>query len=99
MGFIIGFIKEWGFGVERSGWIEMVEVDPKIMGLGPTPAIRRALNDAGLKLQDMDIIELNEAFAAQSLGVIHELSEEHGMLEDEILRKMNEVHYIHGYYE
>jgi len=33
-GFVIGFIKEWGFGVERSGWIEMVEVDPKIMGEG-----------------------------------------------------------------
>ena len=33
-GFIIGFIKEWGFGVERSGWIEMIEVDPKFMGKG-----------------------------------------------------------------
>ncbi len=33
-GFIIGEIKEWGFGVERSGWIEMVEVDPKHMGGG-----------------------------------------------------------------
>ena len=33
-GFVIGFIKEWGFGVERSGWIEMIEVDPKFMGAG-----------------------------------------------------------------
>jgi len=33
-GFIIGSIKEWGFGVERSGWIEMIEVDPKLMGMG-----------------------------------------------------------------
>ena len=33
-GFIIGGIKEWGFGVERSGWIEMIEVDPKFMGTG-----------------------------------------------------------------
>jgi ribosomal protein S18 acetylase RimI-like enzyme len=33
-GFIIGSIKEWGFGVERSGWIEMIEVDPKSMGEG-----------------------------------------------------------------
>ena len=33
-GFIIGFIKEWSFGVERSGWIEMIEVDPKQMGEG-----------------------------------------------------------------
>ena len=33
-GFVIGCIKEWGFGVERSGWIEMIEVDPKVMGEG-----------------------------------------------------------------
>jgi ribosomal protein S18 acetylase RimI-like enzyme len=33
-GFIVGAIKEWGFGVERSGWIEMIEVDPKLMGKG-----------------------------------------------------------------
>ena len=33
-GFVVGFIKEWGFGVERSGWIEMIEVDPKFMGSG-----------------------------------------------------------------
>lgn len=52
-------------------------VDPLTMGLGPTPAIRNALNYAGIKLQDVDLVELNEAFAAQSLGVIHELEEEH----------------------
>lgn len=52
-------------------------VDPLTMGLGPTPAIRNALNYAGLKLQDIELVELNEAFAAQSLGVIHELEEEH----------------------
>ncbi|KYK20443.1 hypothetical protein AYK21_01340 [Thermoplasmatales archaeon SG8-52-2] len=34
VGFIIGCIKEWGFGVEKSGWIEMIEVDPKFMGEG-----------------------------------------------------------------
>ena len=33
-GFIVGCIKEWGFGVERSGWIEMIEVDPRFMGEG-----------------------------------------------------------------
>jgi N-acetylglutamate synthase-like GNAT family acetyltransferase len=33
-GFIIGFIKKWGFGLEKSGWIEMIEVDPKLMGKG-----------------------------------------------------------------
>jgi acetyl-CoA C-acetyltransferase len=64
-------------------------VDPKVMGLGPTPAIRAALKDAGLKLQDMDLLELNEAFAAQALGVIHELSVEHGMSEEEIICKTN----------
>ncbi len=54
-------------------------VDPKIMGMGPVPAIRMALKNAGLKLSDMQIVELNEAFAAQSLGVIHELINEHGV--------------------
>jgi N-acetylglutamate synthase-like GNAT family acetyltransferase len=42
-GFIIGFIKEWGFGVERSGWIEMIEVDPKIMGEGIGKMLGEAL--------------------------------------------------------
>ena len=42
-GFVIGFIKEWGFGVERSGWIEMVEVDPKIMGEGIGKMLGEAL--------------------------------------------------------
>ncbi len=47
--------------------------DPKLMGLGPVPATRKALERAGLTLNDIDLIELNEAFAAQSLGVIKEL--------------------------
>jgi acetyl-CoA C-acetyltransferase len=64
-------------------------VDPKVMGLGPTPAVRAALKDAGLKLQDIDLFELNEAFAAQALGVVHELSLEHGMSEEDILSKSN----------
>lgn len=64
-------------------------VDPKVMGLGPTPAIRAALKDAELKLQNMNLLELNEAFAAQSLGVIHELSLEHGMSEEEIISRTN----------
>ena len=54
-------------------------VDPALMGLGPVPAIRMALKNAGLKLDQIDVIELNEAFAAQSLGVIHDLIEEHGV--------------------
>jgi acetyl-CoA C-acetyltransferase len=49
-------------------------VDPKVMGLGPIPASRKALEKAGLNIADMDLIELNEAFAAQSLAVIKDLS-------------------------
>jgi len=48
-------------------------VDPRIMGIGPVAAVPKALERAGLKLQDIDLIELNEAFAAQSLAVIREL--------------------------
>ena len=48
-------------------------VPPKIMGIGPVKAIPKALSRAGLKLNDIDLIELNEAFAAQSLAVIREL--------------------------
>ena len=48
-------------------------VDPKIMGLGPVSAVKRALAKANLKLGDIDVIESNEAFAAQALGVNKEL--------------------------
>ncbi|MBL8378263.1 MAG: acetyl-CoA C-acyltransferase family protein [Burkholderiales bacterium] len=48
-------------------------LEPKIMGLGPVPATRNVLKKTGLKLADMDVIEANEAFAAQALGVIKEL--------------------------
>jgi acetyl-CoA C-acetyltransferase len=48
-------------------------VDPKIMGIGPVPAVRKALDRAGESLDDVDVIELNEAFAAQSLAVIKDL--------------------------
>ncbi|MFA7075691.1 MAG: acetyl-CoA C-acetyltransferase [Candidatus Izemoplasmatales bacterium] len=64
-------------------------VDPNYMGLGPVPAIRNLMNNYNMKLKDMEIIELNEAFAAQSLGVIKELSEEHQMTEEEILARTN----------
>lgn len=52
-------------------------VEPSIMGMGPVPAIAKALTKANLKLEDMQVLELNEAFAAQSLGVIRQLSEDH----------------------
>jgi acetyl-CoA acyltransferase len=48
-------------------------VDPRIMGIGPVAAVPKALERAGLKLKDIDLIELNEEFAAQSLAVIREL--------------------------
>jgi acetyl-CoA C-acetyltransferase len=48
-------------------------VDPKIMGMGPVPAVRRALDRAGLKSSDIDLYELNEAFAVQALAVSREL--------------------------
>ena len=48
-------------------------IDPKIMGLGPVTAVKNALAKAGLKISDIDVIESNEAFAAQALGVSKEL--------------------------
>ena len=48
-------------------------VDPRIMGIGPVAAVPKALKMAGKKLDDIDVIELNEAFAAQSLAVVKEL--------------------------
>ncbi|MDN7247162.1 acetyl-CoA C-acetyltransferase [Planococcus shenhongbingii] len=48
-------------------------VDPKIMGIGPVPASKKALEKAGLSIKDIGLFELNEAFAAQSLSVIKEL--------------------------
>ena len=64
-------------------------VDPRVMGLGPTPAIRVALKRAELELKDMDLLELNEAFAAQALGVVHEICEEHGVSKEELMEKTN----------
>jgi acetyl-CoA acyltransferase len=48
-------------------------VDPRIMGMGPIAAVPKALRQAGMKLDDLDLIELNEAFASQSLAVVREL--------------------------
>jgi len=50
----------------------VVGVEPRIMGIGPVNASNKALEKAGLKMEDMDVIELNEAFAAQSLACIRE---------------------------
>jgi acetyl-CoA acetyltransferase len=48
-------------------------VAPRIMGMGPTPATRKVLAKAGLSLSQMDVVELNEAFASQALAVLREL--------------------------
>ncbi|MFI5251578.1 MAG: thiolase family protein [Bacteroidota bacterium] len=55
-------------------------VDPRFMGIGPVPAVNRALKKAGLTLEQIDLIELNEAFAAQSIAVIRELGIDKGKL-------------------
>ena len=83
--------------VEKYGLKPMAEivgigqggVEPDVMGLGPVPAIRNALKNAGMKLDEMEVLELNEAFAAQSLGVVHLLSEEHGVEKEAILSRCN----------
>ena len=59
----LGRIVSWG----------IAGVDPKIMGSGPVPATRAALKNAGMKLDDIDLVEVNEAFAAQYLAVEKEL--------------------------
>ena len=64
-------------------------VAPEVMGLGPVPAIRQALKKAGMGLKQMDILELNEAFAAQSLGVVEELCAEHNVTKEWILERTN----------
>jgi acetyl-CoA C-acetyltransferase len=48
-------------------------VDPRVMGIGPVPAVRKLLGRAGIEVGDLDLVELNEAFASQSLAVIREL--------------------------
>jgi len=64
-------------------------VDPNYMGLGPVPAIRNTLKAANMKLSEIELIELNEAFGSQSLGVIKELAEEHDLTAEEILERTN----------
>jgi acetyl-CoA C-acetyltransferase len=51
----------------------VVGVEPRVMGIGPVPAVRKVLERTGVRLDEIDVIELNEAFASQSLAVIREL--------------------------
>ncbi len=48
-------------------------VEPRVMGIGPVPAVRKLLDASGMKLDDIDVFEVNEAFAAQALAVVREL--------------------------
>ena len=64
-------------------------VDPSVMGLGPVPAIGNALKQADLELKDIELLELNEAFAAQSIGVVKELSENHNQTFEAIVERTN----------
>ncbi|WP_025724895.1 acetyl-CoA C-acetyltransferase [Acholeplasma granularum] len=70
-------------GVGQAG------VEPSVMGLGPVQAIINSLKIANLKITDIDTFELNEAFAAQALGVVRELSQELNIKESMILDKTN----------
>ena len=53
-------------------------VDPRVMGIGPIPAVRKLLARTGLSVADLDLVELNEAFASQSLAVVRDLGLDEG---------------------
>ena len=68
--------KARGLGVEPFGTFvgsAVAGVDPRVMGIGPVPAVRKLLDRVGVDVGDVDLVELNEAFASQSLAVIREL--------------------------
>jgi acetyl-CoA acetyltransferase family protein len=70
-------------GVEPLGTFvasAVTGVDPRVMGIGPIPAVRKVLARAGLEVDQLDLVELNEAFASQSLAVVREL----GLDEDRV---------------
>ncbi|MEG0730662.1 MAG: acetyl-CoA C-acyltransferase, partial [Cetobacterium sp.] len=67
-------------------------VDPEIMGMGPIPAINNALKKSNLSLSDIELIELNEAFAAQSLAVMKELRLQHNVSQE----RLNEITNVNG---
>lgn len=83
--------------VERLGLTPLAEVvaygqggvAPEVMGLGPVPAIDQALTRAGLKLNDIERLELNEAFAGQALGVVSQLSAQHDISQQALLENTN----------
>ena len=76
----------------RISAYSIVGLDPQYMGLGPYHAITKLMNEASLSMDDVDVFEINEAFAAQVLGSIKLLSQEFGVSAEEIVNKTN----VHG---
>ena len=84
-------------GVKKYGLTPVAEIissatvgiDPSIMGLGPVKTVIKALDLAGMTLKDIELIELNEAFAAQALGCIKGWCQHYSMTEQEIIEKTN----------
>lgn len=64
-------------------------VDPAVMGLGPVKAIENVLFKTNVKIEDMDLLELNEAFAAQALGVMHELKDTYELTDEWLQERVN----------
>jgi acetyl-CoA acetyltransferase family protein len=68
--------KAQDLGIEPLGGFvasAVAGVDPRVMGIGPVPAVRKLLDRAGMSVDELDLVELNEAFASQSLAVIRDL--------------------------
>ena len=82
--------KEWGYK-PYAKWVCGADcgVEPRYMGIGPAFSNMRALKRAGLSIKDMDVIECNEAFAAQNLSVIKEMEHQSGMKIDQDLWNPN----------
>lgn len=84
-------------GVKKYGLTPVAEIissatvgiHPSIMGLGPVKTVIKALNIAGMTLKDIELMELNEAFAAQALGCIKGWCQHYSMTEQEIIEKTN----------
>ena len=66
-------VSQNGFEPLANAATVAVGVEPKIMGIGPAPAISKLLERTGIKLSEIDVIEINEAFASQSLACLREL--------------------------
>jgi acetyl-CoA acyltransferase len=73
--------------IARIKGMALAGVDPSIMGYGPVPSTKKALKKLGLSMRDIDLVELNEAFAAQALPVLKDLE-----LLDDMEQKVN----VHG---